>query len=259
MIQFSTKRVPAIALRLQEKGSFDFCGKEKANDFSLTWGNQWTMLMLGFLLLPLTQTLKGQNTYLDPTTTAALLMYSDQLKNEQHKLTTRAENLRNAQLVVSGQLGVLSEIQNTMLLGLKEVSTTLQNGVQVKEILQDLNDCRQESQRIGNLVLEDPEYAVFGVKATARTYDSLLSMSQELSLLLEGGNLNLATAGDRYRLLYSLSQKVKTLKLWLFTISLNLERAKRLGFLRAVGPMQGYINTDKAIVESIVRRYKMVL
>ena len=37
---------------------------------------------------------------------------------------------------------------------------------------------------------------------------------------------------------------------------MNIERAKRLGFLKAINPFQGYINTDKTIVENIMIKYK---
>ncbi len=200
--------------------------------------------------------LSGQATYIDPTTTAALLVYSDQLKGGQEKMISEQKGLRGAQSIVAGQLAVVTEIQNTVLLGLKEVSTTLQNSVQVKEIFEDLEDCRKQTQVISKLVARHPQYAVFGARATSQTLESIMLMSSEVSTLLTSGNLNLATAGDRYRLLYSISQKVKSLKLWLFTIALNLERAERLGFLRAINPFSTYISTDKTIVQSILNRYK---
>ena len=51
-------------------------------------------------------------------------------------------------------------------------------------------------------------------------------------------------------------KNVKKLKLWLLAIKLNLERAERLGFWNAINPFQGYINTDKSIVENIMKKYK---
>ena len=112
------------------------------------------------------------------------------------------------------------------------------------------------SSEISKLVKDHPEYAIFGAKATETTYKEVLKMSSEVSELLKSGELNLATAGDRYKLLYEMSTKVKMLKVWLATISLNLDRAKRLGFWRAINPFQGYINTDKDIVRNIMEKYK---
>jgi len=217
-----------------------------------------TRLLVGTaLLLPsLLFELSGQATYIDPTTTAALFVYSDALKSEQSKLLQEQKGLKSAQLLVAAQLSVVGEIQNTLLLGLSEVSGTLQNGIQVKTLLQDLVDCKTHAQAISQFVITYPQYAVFGAKASAQTYESVLQMSSDLTALLSSGNLNLASAGDRYRLLFTVSQKVQSLKIWLLTISMNLERAKRLGFLRAVSPFSTYVSTDRSIVQSILERYK---
>ena len=225
-------------------------------------GKPWLRLLgqrilIGGLFLCLASVqLKAQATYIDPTTTAALFVYSDALESAQNKLLQEKRNLRSAQMLVAGQLAVVGEIQNTILLGLSEVSGTLQNGIQVKTILEELSQCATHAQSIEQFVLENPQYAVFGVKASSQTYKSVLEMSSDLTELLRSGNLNLATAGDRYRLLYSVSEKVRSLKIWLLSISLHMERAKRLGFLKALEPFGGYIRTDKSIVESVINRYK---
>jgi hypothetical protein len=39
-------------------------------------------------------------------------------------------------------------------------------------------------------------------------------------------------------------------------IKLRLEKANRLGFWNSINPFAGYINTDKAIVDDIMNRYK---
>lgn len=227
-------------------------------------GKPWLRLLaqrilVGGLLLNLclaSVQLKAQATYIDPTTTAALFVYSDALESAQNKLLQEKKNLRSAQMLVAGQLAVVGEIQNTILLGLSEVSGTLQNGIQVKTILEELSQCATHAQSIEQFIVKNPQYAVFGAKASSQTYKSVLEMSSDLTELLRSGNLNLATAGDRYRLLYSVSEKVRSLKIWLLSISLHMERAKRLGFLKALEPFGGYIRTDKSIVESVINRYK---
>lgn len=198
----------------------------------------------------------AQDTYIDPATTAALVLYSENLKTEQEKTIEQHDKLQKAQTWVGTQMAAANDIQNKILKGLREVSGTLQNGIQVKEIYSDIKDCGTYASQISTLVEDDPEYAIFGVKATKETYESVLEMTTDVTELLKSGDLNLATSGDRYRLLFSISEKVKKLKIWLLTIMMNLERAKRLGFLRALNPFQGYINTDKTIVENIMVKYK---
>lgn len=209
-----------------------------------------------FCLLLMGNFLSAQNTYVDVATTAALKLYSDNLKDKQNETIEQQNKLQKAQAWVASQMVVANNIQDKILKGLSEVSGTLTNGLQVKGIYEDLKDCTMYSSEISKLVKDHPEYAIFGAKATETTYKEVLKMSSEVSELLKSGELNLATAGDRYKLLYEISTKVKMLKVWLATISLNLDRAKRLGFWRAINPFQGYINTDKDIVRNIMEKYK---
>ena len=198
----------------------------------------------------------AQNTYIDPTTTAALLLYSSELKKSQEKTLVEQKNLEKAQLFLSSQMAAVFSLQQKVFKGLSEVSTSLSGGIKVKEIYSDLSECAVLLRRIGSLTAQAPQYAVFGAKASEETYHRTLAMTYEISELLGGGELNLMLGGDRYRLLFSLSEKIKTLKMHLFSISFAMQRAARLGFLRAINPFQGYINTDKSIVEEIMRRYK---
>lgn len=209
---------------------------------------------ISFLLL--SGFLSAQNTYIDVATTVALKSYSDNLEKQQNRTIEEQNKLQKAQSWIGAQMVVANNIQEKILKGLSEVSGTLQNGIQVKEIYEDLKDCSMYASEISKLVKENPEYAVFGAKTTQHTYKQVLKMSTEVAELLKSGELNLATAGDRYKLIYDISSKVKMLKVWLATISLDLERAKRLGFWRAINPFQGYINTDKDIVRNIMDKYK---
>ena len=201
-------------------------------------------------------TMNAQNIYIDVTTTAMLKVYSDNLKNKQKETIEQQTKLQPAQVWVAAQMAVANSIQNKVYKGLKEVSGTLQNGIQVMTIFQELDQCSQYASDISNIVTTHPQYAVFGAKATQKTYEQVLKIGTDVTDILATGDLNLATAGDRHRLLHQISQNVTRLKLWLITIKLNLERAKRLGFWKSINPFQGYINTDKAIVQSIVTQYK---
>ena len=83
----------------------------------------------------------AQNTYIDPTVTAAMILYSENLKAKQNEVIDETSKLKDAQAWVGTQMVVANEIQNKILKGLKEVSGTLQNGIQVKEIYSELNKC----------------------------------------------------------------------------------------------------------------------
>ena len=198
----------------------------------------------------------AQNTYIDVTTTLALKLYSDNLENQQEKTLEQQTKLQQAQTWVSTQMTVANNIQNKVLKGLNEVSGTLKNGVQVVSIYNELDRCLQYSSDILELTSDKPQYAVFGVKATQKAYEQVIKLTADVTDLLKPGELNLATAGDRYKLLFSVSQNVIMLKIWLLATKLNIERAIRLGWFQSINPFQGYINTDRSIVENIMWTYK---
>ena len=198
----------------------------------------------------------AQNIYIDVTTTLALKLYSDNLENQQEKTLEQQTKLQQAQTWVSTQMTVANNIQNKVLKGLNEVSGTLKNGVQVVSIYNELDRCLQYSNDILELTSDKPQYAVFGVKATQKAYEQVIKLSTDVTDLLKLGELNLATAGDRYKLLFSVSQNVTMLKIWLLATKLNIERAIRLGWFQSINPFQGYINTDMSIVQNIMWTYK---
>ena len=198
----------------------------------------------------------AQNTYIDVTTTLALKLYSDNLENQQEKTIEQQTKLQQAQTWVSTQMAVANNIQNKVLKGLNEVSGTLKNGVQVVSIYNELDRCLQYSNDILTLTGDKPQYSVFGVKATQKAYEQVIKLSTDVTELLKPGELNLATAGDRYKLLFSVSQNVTMLKIWLLATKLNIERAIRLGWFQSINPFQGYINTDMSIVQNIMWTYK---
>lgn len=198
----------------------------------------------------------AQNTYIDVTTTLALKLYSDNLENQQEKTIEQQTKLQQAQTWVSTQMAVANNLQNKVLKGLNEVSGTLKNGVQVVSIYNELDRCLQYSNDILTLTSNKPQYSVFGVKATQKAYEQVIKLTTDVTDLLKPGELNLGTAGDRYKLLFSVSQNVTMLKIWLLATKLNIERAIRLGWFQSINPFQGYINTDMSIVENIMWTYK---
>ncbi|WP_410492826.1 hypothetical protein [Chryseobacterium sp. Leaf180] len=210
---------------------------------------------MSLLFLGCSSFLFSQNTYIDPTVTAAMILYSENLKAKQNDVIEETTKLKGAQAWVGTQMAAANEIQNKILTGLKEVSGTLQNGIQVQDIYSELNKCYTYSSQIVQLASQHPQYAVFGVKASQKTYEQSLKIVTDISDILTSGNLNLATAGDRYKILHNISGNVKNLKLWLLAIRLRLEKANRVGFWNSINPFAGYINTDKAIVENIMDHY----
>lgn len=198
----------------------------------------------------------AQNTYIDVTTTIALNTFANSIENEQNKTIEQQTKLQQAQSWVGAQMAVANDIQNKVLKGLREVSGTLSNGIQFKQIANSLEHCYQYTNQILVIVADHPQYSVFGIKSSEKVYTSALDIFTECSDVLEPGELNLATAGDRSRILTNILQKVMILEMWVLDVKLRLERAIRIGFWKSANPFQGYVDTDKSIVDNIMNQYK---
>lgn len=214
------------------------------------------MKKFSFCFLLLSGIMSAQNTYIDPSTMAMLKLYSDNLKSQQNKTIEQQTKLQKAQAFVATQMVTANNIQNKIYKGLSEVSGSLDNGMQAKEIYYNLKQIVKISNDISKLIKEKPAYSIFGVKATEKAYTNSIRMGAEIASILKSGELNLMTAGDRSKLLSELLHDVKMFKIYLLTIQNNLERAHRLGFWKSINPFQRYINTDEAIVRDVMRKYK---
>ncbi|MGQ1928991.1 hypothetical protein [Ornithobacterium rhinotracheale] len=206
------------------------------------------------LLFPLV--LNAQELYIDVVTNAILAKYANTIKKGQNDTNEKLTQLEKAQAFVSSQLVIVNDIQDKVYKGLKEVSGTLQNGLQVKSILRELDYCRKYSKNIKDLALRHPQYTPFAERATRKAYERILRIGTDVSSIITSGDTNLATAGDRYKLLFNIEKNVERLSVELISIQLALENVERVGFWRSLNPFQGYINTDKNIVENIMSRYK---
>lgn len=214
--------------------------------------NKWFSLVV--LLFPLM--LNAQELYIDVVTNAILSVYAKAIKKGQNDTNDKLTQLEKAQAFVSSQLVIVNDIQDKVYKGLKEVSGTLSNGIQIKNIYEQLDRCRKYSKNIKDLVMRHPQYAIFGEAAARESYQRILQIGTNATNIITSSETNLATAGDRYKLLFEIEQDVRDLSISLLGIQIALENAERVGFWKSINPFQGYINTDKDIVRNIMDKYK---
>jgi hypothetical protein len=195
--------------------------------------------------------------YVDPATAGAVNGYSSQLKSGQNKVIDKQDKLQKAQLFIAAEMERINTIQGKIYKGLSEVSGTLSNGLQVNRILfTEIPECYDYIKEIKRLALRHPQYSVFASKAASRAYEEAAAIAAEVSSIIAEGEDKLATAGDRWIVLSSIEHKIQMFKLWLLAIKMSFESIEEAGFWRSVNPFQGYINTDKDIIQNIMDKFK---
>lgn len=214
------------------------------------------IILIPLLLLPF---LNGtaQTTYVDVLTAPAMLVYAGNLKSEQNKTNEEMGFIKEKQAWLATQMIVANDIQNKVYKGLTIANSIVSNGLQTVRIYEELRKMPINLEGVYKEVLDQPEYAVFGVKAGQLVYNKTIEYYAEVSQLLSGGDFNLMNSGDRLLLLESLEMKTRMLNFFLINIKYSLIRAKAKGWWRAINPFQDYMSTDQAIFEQILRQSAM--
>jgi len=207
------------------------------------------IIFFGFL----TYTAKAQTPYIDVLTAPALALYSNQIENEQQKTIDEMNNLQQAQAWIGSQMTVANDIQNRVLRGLREVNGTLKNGLQVQRIYTNLNNTVSNMNKLKSEVADAPQYSVFAANASKLVVTKSTDIYTDVADLLTAGELNLATSGDRRKLLYNIEQNTRLLNIYLINMRLSIRRAKRKGWWTSINPFQTYVNTDKQLFEQIFK------
>lgn len=201
----------------------------------------------------------GQTVYVDPATSGAMLAYSGILKDGQDDIKEEQSKLKEFQALVGLGVNRLEQTQQKLLKGFQEVNTTITNGIQVVNISKEIVRIYQVAEDLTELIGDYPEYAVFGIKATEQAYQHAIEIGAEVTSIIQNTDgKNLMSAGDRLRILEKIYHKVSHFRFLLQVIEYNIRYAIRLGWWRAINPFQGYINTDKNIIENIMVRYKYI-
>lgn len=201
----------------------------------------------------------AQAIYIDPITAGAMAGVNLTLKNGQQKQEKELNKLQKAQAWVGTQLGYANHIQDKVYEGLSQVSGLVSNGIQAKNIISEFSQCYKILGEIKKMGAENPEYTIFAVKATQSAYEQIPMFVSFIARVKEGGKDNLMSAGDRYRLLDEFHSRIVQFKIRLYVVHIAMERAIRIGFWKSINPFQGYINTDKNIVDNIIWKYKHLI
>lgn len=150
-------------------------------------------------------------------------------------------------------------IQEYIYQQLKNVNSALTQSKKLIYLYEYLEKVVTNSNKMLDLSLQHPEYAVLVSKYYAAIGTQLIKLRQELSQDILNENKDfLMDAMDREMLIEKVFTRVRNINGNILYIILRLENAKKIPYLYQVPVLKNYINTDKAIVAAIIRKYNNV-
>lgn len=140
---------------------------------------------------------------------------------------------------------------------LSKVNQTILQGKKLKYLYKYLGEVGEHSQKMLKLTAKNPQYAVLLTEYYHRIIQEAVLVQKELKdeILREDKGL-LMDAYDREYLISRIFERVRILHGNVMFINLMLERANETPYLYQVPYLRDYINTDKSVVEDIMRKYK---
>lgn len=199
-------------------------------------------------------TTMAQVPYIDVLTAPALALYGNSLNKKQKEQLDQMNKLQERQAWVATQMSLANDIQDKVYKGLREVSGTLSNGLQVKNIYANLERTVTYLDQLKETAKDDPEFIIFANKAIKQAVDNSTQIYANIADLLTSSETNLATAGDRRKLLYAIEQEVRAMNIYILSVKMTIDRAKRRGFWYSINPFQEYVNADAQIFENIMMK-----
>ena len=140
---------------------------------------------------------------------------------------------------------------------LTKVNQTILQGKQLKYLYKYLGEVGEHSQKMLRLTAQNPQYAILLTEHYQRIVQETILLQKELreEVLREDNGL-LIDPYDREHLISRIFDRVRILHGNVMFINLMLERANETPYLYQVPYLRDYINTDKSIVEDIMRKYE---
>ena len=148
-------------------------------------------------------------------------------------------------------------IQEYIFQQLKNVNSALTQSKKLIYLYEYLGKIASNSNKMLDLSTEHPEYAVLVSKYYAAIGKELVKLRQEITQDILNENKDfLMDAMDREMLIEKVFTRVRNIHGNILYIILQLENAKKIPYLYQVPVLKNYINVDKAIVGSIIQKYK---
>ncbi|KQR68244.1 MULTISPECIES: hypothetical protein [Pedobacter] len=197
--------------------------------------------------------------YVDPTTAAATAAHAGVMNSGLSRTSDNLTLVQRAQLAVTGQLGIVNDLQSTIYRGLSEVSGVMRSLLSVKDIYAISQDIVIDVNKAINLASGDPVLLLFAEGGAREFKTRSINLATEVSsFVLKDGRDALMDSGERAKLLNRIVTELTILRGVAYGMYRTMYWAKQRGILNSLNPYAGYINIDKRIADDIIRNAKML-
>ncbi|QNN42729.1 hypothetical protein [Pedobacter roseus] len=215
-------------------------------------------IFIYFLFGILVQSASAQ-IYVDPTTAAATAAHAGVMNSGLSRTSDNLTLVQRAQLAVTGQLGIVNDLQSTIYRGLSEVSGVMRSLLSVMDIYEISQDIVIDVNKAINLASGDPVLLLFAEGGAREFKTRSINLATEVSsFVLKDGKEALMDSGERAKLLNRIVTELTILRGVAYGMYRTMYWAKQRGILNSLNPYAGYINIDKRIADDIIRNAKML-
>ncbi len=160
---------------------------------------------------------------------------------------------------INSRITQIIAIQEYIYQQLKNVNSALTQSKKLIYLYQYLGKIVTNSDKMLDLSAQHPEYSVLISKYYIEIGKQTMKLKQEVTQdILNEDKAFLMDAMDREMLIEKIFIRVRNINGNILYINLRLENARKIPYLYQIPVLRNYINADKAIVGSIIAKYKYI-
>jgi len=201
----------------------------------------------------LCRSINAQILYVDPMTSAAIAGHSGVINRQLDRTNDNLSLISRGQLLVTGQLVVVNDMQDRIYRGLTEVSAILNNLMSVKDIADIGLDIVKDVEKAVELGKSNPVLLLFAEQNAREFRSRAVRLGSEVgAFVLKGGRDNLMDAGERSKLLNHIAAEMRILRGTSYGMHRAMYWAKMRGIFGSLNPWSGWVNMDVRIANDIL-------
>jgi hypothetical protein len=213
--------------------------------------------LLMLLLCFLGSIVKAQVFYVDPVTSAAQVAHAAIINSQLNTTKDKLTLVEQGQLAVTGQLGIVNDMQSKIYNGLSQVSSILTNLADVQEISRITIGMTDDINKGLAVAAKNPVLLLFAQEQANYFYTRAAKLALEVSeFALKSGGDNLMDSGERAKLVNKVLTEMLILRSLTYGMYRAMYYAQMRGVLRSLNPFQGYVNIDQQIMDDVLNKRK---